>query len=168
MEELVDLDEPYLYMIGIPTELRVHWAYIVDFLRPEENRQQINDPNVELVPLSQRLYREETTDLEVVPLPQEPSIDLSGAGDGHHVIPRIGDNEMPTVIIFLPRIMPLPWSSLKRLKPVIIAASNILFRKILSHFGIDLNQVFALGLSYNTHLTIFHCFMEYLTSWITG
>ncbi|XP_033171584.1 uncharacterized protein LOC117148351 [Drosophila mauritiana] len=168
MEELVDLEEPYLYMIGIPAGLREHWAYIVDFLHPEENLQQINEPNVELVPPSQRQSREDTTDLEVAPLPEAPSIDLSAAGDGHHVIPQIADNEEPIVIIFLPRIMSLPWSSLKPLKPVIIAASNILFRKILSHLGIDLSQVFALGLSYNTHLTIFHCFMEYLTSWLTG
>ncbi|XP_002088859.3 uncharacterized protein LOC6527786 [Drosophila yakuba] len=164
MDELVDLGDPYLYMIGIPAELPLHWTYITDFLSPQEVRQQHDEPNVEVMPLSQWQPLEETTDFEVVPLPQEPSIDLSAAGDGHHVIPRIADNERPAVIIFRPKRKSIPWLSWKRLMPVIIAISSILFKKILSLFGIELNQVFALGLSYNVHVAIFQCFIECLAT----
>ncbi|XP_043662721.1 uncharacterized protein LOC122626502 [Drosophila teissieri] len=164
MEQLVDLGDPYLYMVAIPAELRLHWNYIVDFLSPQEIGQQNNEPNVEVVPLSEWQPREETTDFEVVPLPQEPSIDLSAAGDGHHVIPRIADNERPAVIIFRPNRKAIPWLSWKRLMPVVIAISSILFKKILSLFGIELNQVFALSLSFNAHLAIFQCFLECLAS----
>ncbi|KQS70355.1 uncharacterized protein LOC26527018 [Drosophila erecta] len=165
MEQLVELGDPYIYMVGIPAELHLHWTYIADFLRPAENRPQHIEPNVEIVPLSHWQPREETADFEVVPLPQEPSIDLSAAGDGVHVTPRIDDNERPVVIIFRPKRNAIPWLSLKRLMPVIVAISSILFKKILSLFGINLNQVFALGLSYNIHLAIFQCFIECLTSY---
>ncbi|XP_017015149.2 uncharacterized protein [Drosophila takahashii] len=170
MEALLDMGDPYMCIIGLPADLHRHWTSIGNFLSQEENGEPQNEPNLEGVTMQPE---EDIIDLEVVPLtqidPEEPSFDLSAAGDGPHIIPQTAEIGNPALIIFRPRrgsVLRVPWFSLERLMPVIITVSSVLFKKILDLFGIDISQVFALGLSYNAHIIIFQCVISFASYWI--
>ncbi|XP_017057328.1 uncharacterized protein LOC108098720 [Drosophila ficusphila] len=142
MEELVEIGAPYLYIMGIPAELYRHWEYVGGFLSQEEFEEHFNEPNLEIVSLQQMNPHEVNSDFQVVPSPpenpEEPPIDLTAAGDGLHVIPQPSDDGDPAWIIFRPSRRSthrMPWFSLGRLVPAIIAFFNALFKKMVSLLG---------------------------------
>ncbi|XP_017099274.3 uncharacterized protein [Drosophila bipectinata] len=158
MEELIEIGNAYINSIGLPNEFSRYWSHVQHVLLDQDNNgRPHNLPDVELVPLNTVRHQE-----------FDPVLAAGGDGPHNHPPPMHQNNGIltPALIIFRYRRLRIPFFSFERLMPIAILFSGVLFRKMLIHFGIQNNQAFLFGLSYNTHFLILQCIMNFATHWI--
>ncbi|XP_017075156.2 uncharacterized protein LOC108110571 [Drosophila eugracilis] len=152
-------------IIGL-LELRRYSSYIKDFLSLKRNDGPYNDPRLIHIPFEDFARR-----LDIMGWPptthEVPNNDQSGAGDGPHIRPRVTTIERP--FIFFIRSRPLiyqkSWLKFMAISPMIIASLRVILRRILALFGIDVKQVFVLGLPYHAYFIIFQCLINFASNW---